>query len=583
LVVTAERVPLSVPLAGVGERAIASFVDFMLVIFLAVAVLFLYTFVGRGDLEADLGQATATVGILAVAAVLTVIILYDVIGDVLFAGRTPGKRLARLRVVDSQGRPPDGMTSLLRNMMRLVDMLPIGYGVGVITMFVTGTRRLGDVVAGTVVISERARRPSVMMLVDAIVEGIAVSGDDVGVDRGAAIADAYAGDVDDDDVVAVAQTLLRTEGLEAALAERSCARVLASLEARRGRPLRLSTTTATAKVSSRATLAAALYASARAEHGLAFRLRRIADAEGTLRDALLALHQKRPPADAAERVDFALRHASSELMAATRRGVPARFLESISLTLLDTERARRVPELPLFTVAKRFFAHEVPAAVWRERRGIGRAAAIFGVSSVLGFFLSFVDAGVGRALVGDDLTNLVEQGARWTDQIEADGQHAAFSLRIIFNNVGVGVRLFALGILGGVASVMGLAFNGVSLGATFGMAFRLDTHHTLARFIVAHGPVELAMVCVAGAAGFCLGRAVLSPGERTRIEALRHEGRTGFCLLVFAVTGFVVIGTVEGFVSPGVHFSSAGNAAVGVAMFMLFVGWARLGRISATA
>src|SRR5205823_4900161 len=85
-------------------------------------------------------------------------VLYDVLCEVAFAGRTLGKRIVKLRVLRASGRPPDFFTALLRNVVRILDILPIGYGVGTVTVFVTGTRRLGDLVADTFVVTERSRR-----------------------------------------------------------------------------------------------------------------------------------------------------------------------------------------------------------------------------------------------------------------------------------------------------------------------------------------------------------------------------------------------------------------------------------------
>ncbi len=555
LVVTSERVPLSVPLAGLGERAIAAFVDFLIVLLLGIAVLFVYTFFGRGDLQQDVSRATTTMAILAVVTVLSGIVLYDVVGDLVFDGRTPGKRLVRLRVVDGQGRPPDLATSLLRNLLRLVDMIPVGYGVGLIVLFFSGTRRIGDFVAGTVVISERARGPHPVAQLQTAARGVDVDG--------------VAGvTLDDDDVLKAIDAVRRSEGLEAAVAERLCARVVAGLAPRLGS---LAPMTSSSTTTSRARLAAAVLVQGRSGAGLAARLWRLHEAEVALAAALVRR-------DDAFALDAAARVASSELLAATRRGVPARFLESVSLALLDVERRRRPPSPPLWPALQHLVGHEMPAAVWGERAGIARAAVVLFGAGGLGFALAFLDPSLGRALIGDDLTDLVEQGARWTDQIERDGRYLQATLSIVFNNSLVGLRVFALGVLGGVATVLGLVSNGLSLGATFGTAVRLDTHETLARFILAHGPVELSMICVAGAAGFCLGRAVLSPGPRSRVQALREEGRRGFLLVAFATIGFVVIGTVEGFVSPGAHFPTAGNATVGVALWLLFFGWARLGR-----
>ncbi len=571
-VLTAERVPLALPLAGLGERAIAASIDFIIVLLLGVAVLFAYTFFGRGDLQRDVSGATTVAVLLAVATVLSGIVLYDVVGDRVFAGRTPGKRLQLLRVIDQHGRPPDLVTSLLRNLLRLIDMIPIGYGVGLVVMFFTGTRRVGDLVAGTVVISERGRGTHIVTLLreaagDLALQGVALS---------------------DDDVIRAIDTVKRTAGLEATLSARSCERLLHALGDRAGTPdsSTLPTTTTTTNPA-RARLAAAVLASATTDRGLASRLLRLFDAEQTLALALADFDAARNSrrdrsrtngASVAMALDAAGRQASSELLAATRRGVPPRLLESVSLALLDVERRRRTPSLPLWPRLTHFLAVAVPTAVWSERAGVVRAALVLGGAGALGFTLAFLDPSLSRALIGDGLVELVEQGANWTNQIERDGQYLQASLQIIFNNVGVGLRVFAVGILGGVATVLALISNGLSLGATFGTAYRLDTHETLARFIFAHGPVELSMVCVAGAAGFCLGRAVLAPGSRSRLQALREEGRRGFLLVTFATIGFLFIGTVEGFISPGAHFPAVANAAVGVGLWLLFFGWARLGR-----
>jgi uncharacterized membrane protein SpoIIM required for sporulation len=86
------------------------------------------------------------------------------------------------------------------------------------------------------------------------------------------------------------------------------------------------------------------------------------------------------------------------------------------------------------------------------------------------------------------------------------------------------------------------------------------------------------MVCVAAAAGFVLGRGVVSPGQRSRVQALRQAGRQGLLLALFATTGFAAIATVEGFISPGAHFPLVVKVAVGVGSWALFAAWAARGR-----
>jgi uncharacterized RDD family membrane protein YckC len=81
---------------------------------------------------------------------------YDVAFEVLASGRTPGKRWNGLRVVRSGGQPIGFLASATRNLLRLIDWLPSFYLVGIISVFATAkNQRLGDIVAGTVVLRER--------------------------------------------------------------------------------------------------------------------------------------------------------------------------------------------------------------------------------------------------------------------------------------------------------------------------------------------------------------------------------------------------------------------------------------------
>src|SRR5262249_57943690 len=71
-------------------------------------------------------------------------------------GRTPGKRINGLRVVRSGGQPVDLVTSVIRNLLRIVDFLPVSYLVGIVSIVVTArNQRLGDIAAGTLVVRER--------------------------------------------------------------------------------------------------------------------------------------------------------------------------------------------------------------------------------------------------------------------------------------------------------------------------------------------------------------------------------------------------------------------------------------------
>ena len=84
---------------------------------------------------------------------------YFMVFEIVWNGQTPGKRLVGLRVIRESGYPIRPVDSVIRNLVRIVDWLPIGYSVGVLVMLLNGrARRLGDFAGGTLVVREGAQR-----------------------------------------------------------------------------------------------------------------------------------------------------------------------------------------------------------------------------------------------------------------------------------------------------------------------------------------------------------------------------------------------------------------------------------------
>lgn len=145
-IVTPEGVTLDLPLAGVGSRFIACVLDTTIQILLVLGI----------GLVAGAAPDSGFVAALAVVASFAVFIAYDICFETLASGRTPGKRATGLRVVTVGGAPVRFMTSAIRNVLRLVDLLPGVYMVGIIAIVATKrNQRLGDLAAGTLVVRER--------------------------------------------------------------------------------------------------------------------------------------------------------------------------------------------------------------------------------------------------------------------------------------------------------------------------------------------------------------------------------------------------------------------------------------------
>ncbi len=150
---TPEQVALSLPLSGVGARGLATLLDLLAVFLCWMIGLFVYSI--WGDLLGQV-QGLSWVGqLLLVAAVLAAGWGWDVAWEVAWDGQTPGKRALGLRVVRLDGAPVGLGESLVRNALRVVE-LPLGYAPAVLAVALGSRRqRLGDLVAGTLVVQER--------------------------------------------------------------------------------------------------------------------------------------------------------------------------------------------------------------------------------------------------------------------------------------------------------------------------------------------------------------------------------------------------------------------------------------------
>ncbi|MGO9027015.1 MAG: RDD family protein [Acidimicrobiales bacterium] len=156
---TPESVSLSIVLAGLGSRFAAFSLDFTIQVAALVAFLLtLSAFFVRGDETSSLVAS----GAVALFALLD-FIGYFVVCEMLMSGRSIGKRAAGLRVVRADGGPVGFWASSLRNVLRLIDMLPIPfYLVGSVLILATSrNQRLGDLAGGTLVIRDRTAAGSV--------------------------------------------------------------------------------------------------------------------------------------------------------------------------------------------------------------------------------------------------------------------------------------------------------------------------------------------------------------------------------------------------------------------------------------
>jgi uncharacterized RDD family membrane protein YckC len=152
---TPELVSIEMPLAGIGSRFIALLVDY-LIWFAGLLILVLASSVILPAIHAFNRMSEQWAEALVIFTFFLLNWGYFTLFEAFWNGRTPGKRVARIRVIQRSGRAIGLFESMARNLVRYVDQLPFFYGVGVIAMFVTKQhQRLGDLAAGTLVVRDR--------------------------------------------------------------------------------------------------------------------------------------------------------------------------------------------------------------------------------------------------------------------------------------------------------------------------------------------------------------------------------------------------------------------------------------------
>lgn len=568
---TPEHVVIDYELAGVGSRIVAALADQLILVGLVVA--FLLARAGLAWLGVEVTRwESAAIG-------LGLFVLwngYYIFFEGLRAGQTPGKRLTGLRVVRDTGHPVDLTAAVLRNLLRIVDFIPPPYLLGTLLAALhPRAKRLGDLVAGTVVVRDRP------------------------MDRAAAEpvysraqSPLAAPELTDAEFSLLQQFVARGE----ALAPEARHRLAGGLASRLALPLAGIREHYVGREVDDTALLAALFAE---ETG---RRRGTLAGRGAARgvaDRLAARQQERWEAfdilarraasggldrfSAGELPDFAARYREVTADLArlrTYRADPATVARVERLVAAGHNTLYRSERHPWRRLG-RLVALEAPAAVVGARRYVLVAFLLFAVPAAVGFAMLRTRPQLAEELVPDvmleraaDAGGEIARGRHYA-QLRAETRPVAASA-IIANNVRVAFTCFAGGVLAGIGSLFFLAYNGLQLGLFAGHFANGGHLLYLLEFIMGHGVLELFAIWVAGAAGFLLGRAVLVPGELTRADALVLAGRTAVRLLVVTVLCLLVAGMIEGLVSTsGVGLALREGVSGGSAL--LLVGYLALG------
>ncbi|HEX6534739.1 MAG TPA: stage II sporulation protein M [Gemmatimonadaceae bacterium] len=580
---TPEQVVFSYTIAGVGSRAAAAILDYLIISLTLSALGFLLWLLGRfaggaaqpASERSSGGWATAVVALVAFAIQWGYYVLFEALWD----GQTPGKRKLGLRVVQDGGYSVSFAASAVRNVVRIIDMQPgIFYAVGIVSAVVSRTgKRLGDLVAGTFVVQERL-----------VASGRASTSDRARAEGAPAVTAALT----TEEYELLERFLARRAALDPerrrAMTEQLAERFSTHFPDRDGQPLfllmRLYEAEKTAR--ERGVAARGATGAARERHAIVAR----GSARWSQFAAALAEAQRRGLRAMSDREVSELvaqyREVATDLarLKTASRGRDDDTLFYVSRLVGAGHNLLYRQRTLAMRTAVRYLFFTVP-------REIRRSAAYI----VLGALLLFAPVGItyhavrrhpalAEEILGAGMIDRANEGVARSKKGERtyvpvkDFMRPVMASRIIANNIQVTYAVFAMGITAGIMTVVMLVLNGVSMGAALGLYANKGIFPQIGEFVLPHSVFELSAICIAAGGGFLLAAALLLPGARTRKEALVVNGRRAIRLIAASTLLLVCAGTIEGLISPrtdlplAVKFVVAGLCAAALASY-ISLGW----------
>lgn len=262
---------------------------------------------------------------------------------------------------------------------------------------------------------------------------------------------------------------------------------------------------------------------------------------------------------------------------AERRGYSASLLGRLQALVQQGHTVLYRPPPPRWQRAFEFFAADFPRLV-RAQRGVMLVAALLFFVPLLGAIigLQFRPELVHTLFDGEQLAEFEAMydpaNARHKLGRESGSDLMMFGVYVM-NNISIGFRSFASGLLGAIGPVFVLLFNGIVIGGVAGHLTAIGYGDPFWRFVAGHSAPELLAIVIAGGAGLRLGMALLAPGRRTRGRALIEDGVVGAKLVLGVFVMLLFAAFVEAFWSSIGWLPSPVKFAVGIALWLVILAW----------
>ena len=210
-----------------------------------------------------------------------------------------------------------------------------------------------------------------------------------------------------------------------------------------------------------------------------------------------------------------------------------------------------------------------PRAVRKRKKEMLLAAALFFIPLAIGAIMTLRDPSFAfRVCPEAMLRPLTEAYAKGFDGGREAGESAKMAGFYVYNNVGIALRCFALGMFFGIGSAFYLVQNGLTIGAVLGYVASQGAGGNIGLFIIGHGSLELGAIVLAGGAGLSIGWSIVAPGDLPRVTSLQRRAREILIIVAGAAVMLVMAASIEGFWSASAAPQPV-KLAVGATLFLL--------------
>lgn len=225
-----------------------------------------------------------------------------------------------------------------------------------------------------------------------------------------------------------------------------------------------------------------------------------------------------------------------------------------------------VRSTPLERLA-RFFTTDWPGAVRKLWPETAAAFVLFLLGAVTAFVLTMNDPDWYYSFVPQEMIqgrdpSTTTQALR-AMLYDSDDKLAGLAAFLFTHNAQIAIFAFALGFAFCLPTALLLVYNGLTMGAFVALYVSRGLGMEVAGWLMIHGVTEIFAITLAGAAGFHIGRAVIHPGDRPRVEAAAAAGRTAALAMAGVVAMLMVAGLLEGFGRQLITLDAARFAVAG--------------------